>query len=276
VLPTIRSKMLRQQQQPHESTRTEWDLPCPPPRRIFPRMPTIILAVDSSTAEVSVALLDDARVVAASRRSAAKGETGHLLEDIRRVMAEANHKLADITLYAVGLGPGNFTGLRISAAAIQALALPARTPVIGICSAEAIADAVRRQHGAHPVMVIGDARRERLWLLEYRGKETAAPLPEPRVTAITEAAAQLNTPGLLIATPDWSRIGPALEQLTPSSATLIRENRLPDAADIARLALARHRQGKTPGPIDPIYVHPPVFIDPVFTQFQAHYSATRP
>ncbi len=228
-------------------------------------MSTIILAVDSSTADVSVALLDGDRVIAASRRPATKGETGCLLDDIRRVLADANLTLADISLYAVGLGPGNFTGLRISAAAIQALALPDKTPVVGICSTEAIAAGVRRDIGDRPVMVIGDARRERLWLLEYRGKETAVPRPEPRVTPITDAVTLLDSPELLIATPDWSRIGPALEQIAPPSATLIRENRLPDAADIARLALERHRNGAASCPIDPIYVHPPVFIEPVFT-----------
>jgi tRNA threonylcarbamoyl adenosine modification protein YeaZ len=228
-------------------------------------MSTIILAVDSSTLEVTVALLDGDRVIAASRRPATKGETGSLLADIRHIIAQGKLALADISLYAVGLGPGNFTGLRISAAAIQALALPGKTPVIGICSAEAIAARVTREHGDRPVMVIGDARRERLWLLEYPQNEATDNRPEPCVTAITEAAAQLDTPGLLIATPDWSRLGPALEPIVPPSATLIREERFPDAADIGLLALERYRKGGTTGPIDPIYVHPPVFIEPVFT-----------
>jgi len=229
-------------------------------------MPTLILAVDSSTAEVSVALLDGHRVIAESRRPATKGETGSLLDDFRRVIADGGVTLADITRYAVGLGPGNFTGLRISAAAIQALALPARTPVTGICSAEATAIAIQRDYGDHPVLIIGDARRERLWMLDYPRTEPADNRPEPRVTAIAEAAPLLNTPGLVIATPDWSRIGPALEAIVPPSAILIRENRLPDAADIGRLALERDRQGVDTGPIDPIYVHPPVFITPVFNQ----------
>ena len=229
-------------------------------------MSTITLAVDASTTHVAVTLLDDNRVIAANSRPAAKGETGYLLNDIQRVLADANRNLADISLYAIGLGPGNFTGLRISAAAIQALALPGRTPVIGICSAEAIAAGVTREHGDHPVMVIGDARRERLWMLEYPLDGTTDPRPEPRLCAITDAASRLTEPGLLIATPDWSRIGPALEQITPPSATLIRENRCPDADDIARLAISRQQAGITTGPIDPIYVHPPVFIAPVFNR----------
>jgi len=239
-------------------------------------MCTIILAVDSSTAQVSVALLDGDRVIAASRRPATKGETGSLLDDIRSVIADGNLTLADISLYAVGLGPGNFTGLRISAAAILALALPGKTPVIGICSAEAIAAGINRDVGGRPVMVIGDARRERLWLLEFSRAEENGNRPEPRVIAIAEASPLLDTPGLLIATPDWSRIGPTLEQIVPPSATLIRGDRLPDAADIGRLALERYRQGVAPGLIDPIYVHPPVFIDPVFREKPAHQLAPTP
>jgi tRNA threonylcarbamoyl adenosine modification protein YeaZ len=239
-------------------------------------MSAFILAVDSSTVDVSVALLDGDRVITASHRPATKGETGSLLDDIRRVIAEGNLTLAEISLYAVGLGPGNFTGLRISAAAIQALALPSGTPVIGICSADAIAEAVRRQLGDHPVVIIGDARRERLWLLEFPRAEESGNRPEPRVIAIAEVAPLLDTPRLVIATPDWSRIGPALEQVIPASATLIRENRLPDAADIGRLARERHQKGSPSGPIDPIYVHPPVFIAPVFREKPAHQLAPTP
>lgn len=227
-------------------------------------MSELTLAIDASTAQVSVAILDGDNVMAATNRPTTKGESGNLLADISKLAEACDITFDTIACLAVGVGPGNFTGLRLSAAITQALALPTKTPVFGICSAEAIAMAIKRQRGNAPVVIIGDARRERIWLLEYESNDPAELCPQPVVVPIAEAAPLLQKPGLMIATPDWNRIGNALETISPSSATLIQEDTLPDASDIGRLALSRHRQGDSGGNIDPIYVHPPVFIEPRF------------
>ncbi len=228
----------------------------------------ITLAIDASTACLSLALLDGERLMAERRWTSSRGDAGHLSSEIRQLTSESAIRLEAISLYAAGIGPGNFTGLRISVATVQALALPSRTPVIGVCSADATGAAIRRQHqdAPRPVLIVGDARRDRLWSIPYPRSDRDAHRPGPPVTAFAEAAPLLMTPGLVIATPDWSRIGEVLEQITPPTATLIRGNRVPDAADIGRLAFQRWQTGNTTGgPIDPIYVHPPVFIAPVFT-----------
>jgi len=226
----------------------------------------ITLAVESSTAEPSIALLRGGLVIAERRWTSSRGDASRLLSEIRAMTQEHAICLDSVSLYAVGLGPGGFTGLRISVAAVQALAMPSRTPVIGICSADAAAAAIRREHpGDTPVLIVGDARRDRLWAIPYprAGQETNR--PEPHVIPFADAAPLLNIPGLTIATADWPRIGNILEQTDLSSATLIRMNRFPNAADVGRLALPRWEAGNAPSRIDPIYVHPPVFIEPVFT-----------
>lgn len=198
--------------------------------------------------------------------TASKGETGRLIAEIRAIYYAGGIRPDAISLYAVGLGPGGFTGLRTAVATVQAMALPSRTPVIGICSADAAAVAIRRIHGSEPpVLIIGDARRDRLWSVPYPRSDQESKMPEPLVIPVAEAASLLDTPGLVIATADWSRIGPVLEQLKTPSATLVRENRFPEASDIGRLAIQRFQSGAMPIPVAPIYVHPPVFSAPTFT-----------
>jgi tRNA threonylcarbamoyl adenosine modification protein YeaZ len=229
----------------------------------FP-MPEITLAIDASTADVSVAILQDDEVVARHARPATKGESGNLLIDIKQLCNQAAVGLDHITCYAVGLGPGNFTGLRLSAAAVQALALPFQTPVVGICSAEAIAHAIREEHGDHPITVVGDARRERVWLITYDG--IPHPRPTPTVWPLAEVASALTARQSWMATPDWSRIGNQLEAIVPASVNLMTGDCRPDAGIIGKLAWHRHQENADLVPIDPIYVHPPVFIEPVFHQ----------
>ncbi len=235
------------------------------------------LAVESSSVEPSVALLDGGDPVAVRHWTASRGETGRLIAEIRALLHAGGIPPDAIALYAVGLGPGGFTGLRTAVATVQAMALPSRTPVIGICSADATALAIRREHGSEaPVLIIGDARRDRLWSIPFPRSDEESSIPEPRLTPVADAAPLLDTPGLVIATADWSRIGPVLEPITPPSARLIRMNCIPEAADVGRLALLRFQNGTGTNPVAPIYVHPPVFSAPTFTECAGHPPSTTP
>ncbi len=238
---------------------------------------SIILSIDVSTAEPSVALMDDQQLIATRRWTSVRGDASKLLREIQTLTVDNDVALDSISLYATGLGPGGFTGLRISITAILALALPGETPVEGICSADAIAFAVQREyHTDSPIMIVGDARRDRLWIISPTPSATNK-LPEIRVIPTRDAAQLMVTiPGIIIATPDWLRLASTLESIVPSSATLVRHPCIPEAADIGRLALQRRASGVASPPIDPMYVHPPVFVAPTFTRSAIDHPARTP
>lgn len=223
-----------------------------------------ILAIDASTPNVSIALLDGEKTINSTERPATKGESGNLPKDIDMLCKSSHINLADIGLFAVGIGPGNFTGLRISAAVAQAMALPDHTPVMGICSAEAIAYGLQAEN--ETIIVVGDARRDRIWWLEFDPRIHTSDRPEPSVMNIRDASRQLADKACILMTPDWDRIGETLAAIVPPSVSLIRENRFPQASDIAKRARTRLSQGNGPETIEPIYVHPPVFVEPMFKQ----------
>ena len=99
-----------------------------------------ILAFDTSMPHVSVAAFSDF-LRADLEEPMARGQAERIMGAIEQVMAKAKGTLADLDAIAVGIGPGNFTGIRISVAAARGLALGLGIPAIGVSTFEAMLDA---------------------------------------------------------------------------------------------------------------------------------------
>ena len=82
-----------------------------------------ILTIDTSTqsGSISIWLSSERSVDLVGDPSLTHGE--RLPVDIANVLERGNIDLADIEIFAVGIGPGAFTGLRVGIATVQALAL---------------------------------------------------------------------------------------------------------------------------------------------------------
>ncbi|XXK32003.1 tRNA (adenosine(37)-N6)-threonylcarbamoyltransferase complex dimerization subunit type 1 TsaB [Rhodobacteraceae bacterium nBUS_24] len=93
-----------------------------------------VLAFDTSAAHCAAALLfgDDLIIVKALEMQ--KGQAEHLVPLIQEVIAQAGKTLADVDLIGVGIGPGNFTGIRISVSLARSLSLSLDRPALGVDS----------------------------------------------------------------------------------------------------------------------------------------------
>jgi len=120
-----------------------------------------ILAFDTSAAHCAAALLLPDRVVQ-RLEPMEKGQAERLIPLLEEVLAEADLGWRDLKALAVGTGPGNFTGVRISVAAARGLALGLGIPAVGVTRLEALAYGLPR-----PVMVIEDARRGEVYLQDF-------------------------------------------------------------------------------------------------------------
>jgi tRNA A37 threonylcarbamoyladenosine modification protein TsaB len=85
-------------------------------------------------------LLGD-RVLAARAEPMARGQAERLMPLLEEVLAEAGHVWGDLARIGVGVGPGNFTGIRIGVSAARGLALALDIPAIGVSGFEIIAEA---------------------------------------------------------------------------------------------------------------------------------------
>ena len=115
-----------------------------------------VLAIDTSTAQTSVALIQDGEVLFNKSHNdpLAHGEV------LPKLVAQALAVNKQIDLIAVGMGPGPFTGLRVGIAFAQSYALATQIDWVGVCSLDAMAAVINQSE----FIVSTDARRkERFW-----------------------------------------------------------------------------------------------------------------
>ena len=98
----------------------------------------LVLGFDTSAAHCAAALLCGDRVLVARAEDMERGQAERLMPLLEEVLAEGGAHWRDLARIGVGIGPGNFTGIRISVAAARGLALSLGIPAIGISTLEAI------------------------------------------------------------------------------------------------------------------------------------------
>ncbi len=217
----------------------------------------LILSVTSATASVGVAVVEfepttgactvlAEQTVATDRRHAEEliPMIAASLESASAV-AGRSVSLADVERFAVDVGPGRFTGLRVGLATVRTLALATTTPVTGVSSLEALA---AKHHDATVVAVI-DARRaevfQQRFVVDADGEPTA--LGSPFVGTPAEAL-DLIDPGDLV-------VGDGADRYPELYGSQRVEGCEPSPVVIARLAAGRPG---VPGPeVLPRYLRDP-------------------
>lgn len=102
----------------------------------------MLLAVDTSTQTLGIALYDENRVLAESLWQSRARHTVELAPAVDRLLRSNNLTAADLTGLAVATGPGSFTSLRVGLAFIKGIALALKIPVAGIPSLDTLAAAM--------------------------------------------------------------------------------------------------------------------------------------
>src|SRR5437879_3253084 len=92
----------------------------------------LVLGIETSTAQVGVAIGGHEGVLAQAHSSRSKRHAENLTPAIDFVRRQARVDLHDISCVAVDLGPGLFTGLRVGVASAKAIAHALRVPLIGV------------------------------------------------------------------------------------------------------------------------------------------------
>ncbi len=156
----------------------------------------MLLAFDTATPHVTVAL-HDGTVVVARWDSAESMKHGEMLAPgIERVLGEAGITADDLTAIAVGIGPGPFTGLRVGLVTARTLAMVQGLPVHGVCTLDVMA-AEAIDGGRTDFAVATDARRKEVYLAEYAdgrrisGPEVVRPLEAARTSPVVGRGALL-------------------------------------------------------------------------------------
>ena len=135
----------------------------------------MLLAFDTATPQVTVALHDGDAVVAEYVAAEAMRHGEMLAPGIADVLARAGAISQDITAVAVGVGPGPFTGLRVGLVTARTMALALDVPVYGVCSLDILA-AEAVDAGLSDFLVATDARRKEVYVAAYAdGQRVSGP-----------------------------------------------------------------------------------------------------
>ena len=99
----------------------------------------VALGFDTSAAHCAAALLRGDAVLAQASEEMTRGQAERLFPMIEEVLGRSGLAWRDLDVIGVGIGPGNFTGIRIAVAAARGLALSLGIPAVGVTATEAAA-----------------------------------------------------------------------------------------------------------------------------------------
>lgn len=216
----------------------------------------LILAIETSTARSSVALVSHDDVLATAGLGVAQRHGEFVAPAIDFCLRQSAASPSDVTGVAVGLGPGLYTGLRVGIATAQAFAMARSLPMVGLSGLDVLAFQAR--HVRRPVVATLDARRGELFWALYRpapgGVQRAT---DPRVGRPDELSAELQSLGeeCLVIGDGATRYRDEFDDLHLVDLAIDGRGQ-PDAADLATLAVPRFIREETSraGTLAPLYL----------------------
>jgi tRNA threonylcarbamoyladenosine biosynthesis protein TsaB len=218
----------------------------------------LILGIESATQRVGCAIGGHEGVIALFESSKGRRHAETLVPAIDFIRRQARIELSEISVVAVDIGPGLFTGMRVGIATAKAMAHALRVPMIGISSLDLLAFPVR--HTRALIVTVIDARRGELFFAFYRQVPGGVQrLGDPRVGTPDDLVAELaSVPGEVLCVGDGAlRYRDQLERrgLEFSEQWLAH----PSAAPLVQLAHARalREDWVNPWELEPLYLRKP-------------------
>ena len=217
-----------------------------------------VLAIETSTDQLGVAVVGDAGVLASHEMLAERPHAIELPNAVTRVLETAALTFAQLDGIVVDLGPGSFTGLRIGMAFVKALAFCHKTPVVGVPSLDVLA--AQLPFAPHLICPMLDAKQRKLYAASYRMEGgTLKRQSDHLLLGVEELLPMLGGGPVILLGDGVARYREALTGALGDRALIAAsEFWFPHAATLGRLGLARLRAGQRddPATLVPMYLHP--------------------
>ncbi len=217
-----------------------------------------ILGIETSTKTGSVAIVSEEGVIAQYSLNIEVTHSERLMATVDRVLKDTGFTIADMDGYAVAIGPGSFTGLRIGLAAVKGLALVTGKPVAAVPTLKALA--WNLPFAAYPVCTMLDARKNEVYAATYRFEGTALlHVMAEAVISLSRLSERISEKTLFTGEAshlfrgDIEKVFGDRALFAPISAIL------PSAAIVAEIGLDMIKSGKQADPdnLTPMYIRRP-------------------
>lgn len=213
----------------------------------------MLLAVDTSTAQVGLALYDGTQVVAEYAWRSHRRHTVELAPAIADLLSRCGVTMDQVQALGVALGPGSFTSLRVGLALVKGLALSRHIPLIGIPTLDILAHA--QPVGRYPLYCAIQAGRGRFALGVYKNSRKGWQAQGPaRVVSLEALTAEALSPAVVcgeFSAEEILKMKEAGLRLASPAASVRRP------AVLAELAWARWQAGDVDNEasLAPLYLH---------------------
>jgi tRNA threonylcarbamoyladenosine biosynthesis protein TsaB len=147
----------------------------------------MLLAVDTSTAQIGLGLYDGVQVIAESTWYSQQHHSVELAPALADLMRRATCSMHDVEAVGVAIGPGSFTALRVGLAFVKGLALARKLPLIGIPTLEIVA--AGQPPAKVPLAAVLQAGRGRIAAQRFKYTETSLLVMEWK----SQGAAEITT-----------------------------------------------------------------------------------
>lgn len=213
----------------------------------------LLLALDTATEQVSVAVGRDGAVLGAVQLAGGRRHAEQLAPAIQYLLAETGVHQDQLAAIAVGQGPGLFTGLRVGVTTAKVMAQALRIPVVAIPTLDLVAYPLR--HTSRLIVAVLDARRKEVFHAGYHAVPGGVQRAwDYSVGTPAELVAELDTytGGILLAGDGVARFRNEFAELEHAE-TAGAEHASPSVAALIELATARMQREEFEQPWD---VHP--------------------
>jgi tRNA threonylcarbamoyladenosine biosynthesis protein TsaB len=215
-----------------------------------------VLSIDTSTMLGGVAVIDrHSGLVAETRLNVKTTHSERLMTVIDRVLAGSELSLSDIDVFAVAIGPGSFTGLRICLSTIKGLSYATGKPVVTVPTLEALA--WNFPYSRYPVCGLLDARKGEVYAAVFKWQHGGF---ERMIddTSVKPGDLLRQLEGEIIFAGEGVSIyrDKILEIMQGRALIATPEKMVPSPANVAMLGLAKALKGEYTDPSDavPIYI----------------------
>jgi len=207
-----------------------------------------ILAVDTTTARGSLAVVTEGEVLAEARSTTPAGHSTWLLAEVEAALGRLSLAPGDLDGFAVATGPGSFTGLRVGLSSVQGLALATGLPCVGGATLDLLAASAGH---APTVVALVDAVRGEVFAGIYDGQGRLQ--GERRATRVEDLADELRG--------EVAFVGDGAQRYRDDLERLFPKARFPEvelflAPALGRWGIARLAAGEggPPGDLRPLYL----------------------
>lgn len=213
----------------------------------------MLLAVDTSTSQVGLALYDGAQVVGEFAWRGTRRHTVELAPAVSDLLARCGATMDDVRVLGVALGPGSFTSLRVGLALVKGLSMARHIPLIGIPTLDVLAHP--QPASRLPLICAIQAGRGRFAIGVYKSSRKGWQAQGPaRVVSLVTLKEEIKDPTILcgeFTAEERQKLEEEVIRLAPPSMSVRRP------AALAELAWARWQAGDVDdeASLAPIYLH---------------------